>query len=50
MIWPELVERTHAKLPGARLLRVPNAGHSTYFEQPELFNREVRAFLQEYRP
>ncbi len=26
--------------------RVPEAGHSVYFEQPELFNREVRAFLR----
>jgi 3-oxoadipate enol-lactonase len=50
MIWPELVEHCHAKLPGSRLLRVPNAGHSTYFEQPAIFNREVRAFLQEHRP
>jgi pimeloyl-ACP methyl ester carboxylesterase len=50
LIWPELSEKVQSKVPNSRLLRVPNAGHSTYFEQPELFNREVRAFLQTHRP
>lgn len=50
LIWPELSELVQAKVPGSRLLRVPEAGHSVYFEQPELFNREVRAFLQQHRP
>jgi 3-oxoadipate enol-lactonase len=49
MIFPELVEAVHAKLPGSRLVRVPKAGHSTYFEQPEVFNRTVAAFLKEHR-
>ena len=26
------------------------AGHSTYFERPDVFNREVGAFLKEHRP
>jgi pimeloyl-ACP methyl ester carboxylesterase len=26
------------------------AGHSTYFERPAVFNREVGAFLKEHRP
>lgn len=30
--------------------RVKAAGHSTYFEQPEIFNREVGAFLKAHRP
>lgn len=50
LIWPEIVERVHAKIPGATLLRVPQAGHSTYFEQPEVFNQAVAAFLQTHRP
>jgi pimeloyl-ACP methyl ester carboxylesterase len=31
-------------------LRVPRAGHSTYFEQADVFNREVGAFLKAHRP
>lgn len=50
LIWPELSEKVHAKVPHARLVRVPSAGHSTYFEAPEIFNREVAAFLQGHRP
>ena len=26
------------------------AGHSTYFERPDVFNREVGAFLKRHRP
>jgi 3-oxoadipate enol-lactonase len=50
LIWPELSEAVQAKVAGSRLLRVPEAGHSVYFEQPDLFNREVGAFLQTHRP
>jgi 2-succinyl-6-hydroxy-2,4-cyclohexadiene-1-carboxylate synthase len=50
LIWPELSEKVQSKVPNSRLLRVPHAGHSTYFEQPEIFNREVRTFLQTHRP
>lgn len=49
LIWPELSELVQSKVPGSRLLRVPEAGHSVYFERPELFNREVATFLQEHR-
>lgn len=49
LIWPELVEKVQSKVPGSRLVRVSGAGHSTYFEQPEVFNREVAAFLQAHR-
>ena len=50
LIWPELPELVQSKVPGSRLLKVPGAGHSVYFEQPERFNREVNSFLQEHRP
>lgn len=50
LIWPELSEAVHAKVPGSRLVRVAEVGHSTYFEAPEIFNREVSVFLQEHRP
>jgi pimeloyl-ACP methyl ester carboxylesterase len=32
-------------LPNARIERIPEAGHSVYFERPELFNRLVQTFL-----
>jgi 3-oxoadipate enol-lactonase len=50
LIWPELSEKVHRHVPGARLVRVEAAGHSTYFERPDVFNREVRAFLEAHRP
>jgi 3-oxoadipate enol-lactonase len=50
LIWPEVSELVQSRVPGSRLRRVPAAGHSVYFEQPEVFNREVGAFLQAYRP
>ena len=33
---------------GAEMLAVPDAGHSTFWEQAELFNRTVLAFLARY--
>lgn len=50
LIWPELSEKVHQHVPGSRFVRVETAGHSTYFERPEVFNREVAAFLKERRP
>jgi 3-oxoadipate enol-lactonase len=34
-------------VPGARLARVPAAGHSVYWERPETFNRLVDDFLRD---
>jgi 3-oxoadipate enol-lactonase len=50
LIWPQLSEKVHAHVPGSGFVRVDAAGHSTYFERPEIFNREVGAFLQAHRP
>jgi 3-oxoadipate enol-lactonase len=50
LIWPELSQAVHAQVPGSRLERVEGAGHSTYFERPDVFNREVGAFLKSCRP
>jgi 3-oxoadipate enol-lactonase len=50
LIWPELSEKVHAHVPRSEFLRVPGAGHSTYFERPDVFNREVGAFLKAHRP
>jgi pimeloyl-ACP methyl ester carboxylesterase len=40
----------HEHVPGSRFERVAAAGHSTYFERPDVFNREVGAFLKGHRP
>jgi 3-oxoadipate enol-lactonase len=50
LIWPELSEKVHQQVPGSRFVRVEAAGHSTYFERPEIFNREVGGFLKAHRP
>ena len=50
LIWPELSETVHRHVPGSRFERVATSGHSTYFERPDVFNREVGAFLKEHRP
>ncbi len=34
-------------IPGAMMARVPEAGHSVYFERPETFNRLVDDFFRE---
>jgi pimeloyl-ACP methyl ester carboxylesterase len=36
-----------AKLPAARKVVIPDAGHAPNVDQPELFNAEVSAFLEE---
>jgi 3-oxoadipate enol-lactonase len=50
LIWPELSKKVHEHVPGSRFERVDAAGHSTYFERPDVFNREVGGFLKEHRP
>lgn len=50
LIWPELSKEVHEHVPGSRFERVEASGHSTYFERPDVFNREVGAFLKEQRP
>ena len=35
-------------LNGAQTISVPDAGHSTFWEEPELFNRSLLAFLKRY--
>ena len=42
---PAAVAMLASIVPGARLVRVPEAGHSVYWERPEIFNRLVDEFL-----
>ena len=46
---PHVIEAAAAYVPGARVTRVPEAGHSVYFEQPEIFNFEVFRFISRAR-
>jgi pimeloyl-ACP methyl ester carboxylesterase len=40
----------HQHVAGSHFKLVEPAGHSTYFERPQAFNREVGAFLKVHRP
>ena len=42
---PAAIRASAAKIPGARVVEIPDAGHSAYFEQPEAWNRAVADFL-----
>lgn len=42
---PAVIAAGARAIPGARLLRVPEAGHSVYFEKPDIFNFEVLRFI-----
>ena len=42
---PHVIEAAAGFIPGAKVTRVPDAGHSVYFEQPEIFNFEVLRFI-----
>ena len=45
VIPPDSVALLASRIPGARLVRVPAAGHSVYFERPDTFNRLLDEFL-----
>jgi len=46
---PPAVQRLFAaRVKGAESVVVPEAGHSSYWEQPEIFNRSVLAFIRKH--
>ncbi|MDM0058920.1 alpha/beta fold hydrolase [Variovorax fucosicus] len=45
-----IAEQMLARLPRARHVRIPNAGHLSNLEQPQAFNQALRAFLDELPP
>jgi pimeloyl-ACP methyl ester carboxylesterase len=47
LIPPEAVHELAKLIPGARVVEIPEAGHSPYFEQPEAWNEAVLSFLSE---
>jgi pimeloyl-ACP methyl ester carboxylesterase len=49
---PELAtqERLAAQVPGATLVRIEDAGHGVFVDQPERFNNALREFLARLEP
>lgn len=45
---PSVLRLFTARIKGAESVVVPEVGHSTYWEQPEIFNRAVLDFLRRY--
>jgi pimeloyl-ACP methyl ester carboxylesterase len=45
---PSIARLIAAKIPGAELVVAPEAGHSVYWEQPDVFNRAVMAFIAKH--
>jgi pimeloyl-ACP methyl ester carboxylesterase len=45
---PSVARLIVAKIPGAELVVAPEAGHSVYWEEPDLFNRAVLAFVAKH--
>ncbi len=43
---PQVIAAASRAIPGSKMLRVPEAGHSVYFEKPEIFNFEVLRFIE----
>jgi pimeloyl-ACP methyl ester carboxylesterase len=42
-----MIQMAAALVPGARVVNLGDAGHSSDFETPDLFNSTVDAFLNE---
>lgn len=47
LVHPSTIEIAASLIPQARLMKIPDSGHSIYFEQPDRFNSEVLNFLIE---
>jgi pimeloyl-ACP methyl ester carboxylesterase len=45
---PSVARIIAAKIPHAELVVAPEAGHSVYWEEPEVFNRAVLAFIAKH--
>jgi 3-oxoadipate enol-lactonase len=49
LIPPTCSDTLAAKIPGAKLVKIPGGSHGFNFETPDLFNREVLSFLESVR-
>jgi pimeloyl-ACP methyl ester carboxylesterase len=45
---PAVMRMFKARIRKAETMVVPEAGHSSYWEQPEIFNRAVLQFIKKY--
>jgi len=45
---PALMHRVAERVKGAQFITVPDAGHSVWWETPDLFNRTVLAFIRKH--
>jgi proline iminopeptidase len=43
---PKMSQEMHAKIPGSKLVVLPNSGHMTFVDQPEKFLSAVREFVR----
>jgi proline iminopeptidase len=43
---PSISEDMHAKIPGSRLVILPESGHMTFVDQQELFLKTVGQFVE----
>jgi proline iminopeptidase len=43
---PSLSEEMHRLIAGSKLVVIPQSGHMTFVDQPDLFNKTVEAFLR----
>ncbi len=44
---PPAIREAASRVPGARVVEIPRAGHSPYFEEPDAWNTALAAFLDE---
>lgn len=44
---PWIADRLTQEIPDTKLVKVPSAGHWIQFDEPEIFAREIAAFMQE---
>lgn len=42
---PAIIRQASTHIRGSRVVEIPRAGHSPYFEQPECWNEPVTVFL-----
>jgi len=45
---PDLVREVSTYIPGSKVIELPKAGHSPYFETPEAFNETIATFLTKH--
>jgi pimeloyl-ACP methyl ester carboxylesterase len=48
LVPPPIIEAFHRKMIGSELVKVPGAGHSSYWEKPDDYNRLVHEFLSKH--